>query len=129
MQIFEQTLKVAANDLDELNHVNNVRYLQWVQDIAKAHWVDRAPKSVLDTFIWVVVNHNIHYKSPAVLNDLLILKTYVTESKGVTSIRIVEIYHKETQKLIIHCETKWCLLDKTTLRPTRLTQEIIQLFS
>jgi len=129
MKIFKQTLKVTPNDLDELNHVNNVRYLNWVQEIAKAHWEHLAPKSILETVAWVVVSHHIHYKSPAVLDDLLLLKTYVTENKGVTSKRTVDIYRKDTLKLLVHCETNWCLLDKMTLRPMRLTPEIVTLFS
>jgi len=37
-EIYEMELKVTKEDLDELQHVNNVRYVQWIQDIAKAHW-------------------------------------------------------------------------------------------
>ena len=39
MQIFETSRIVKTNDLDELNHVNNIRYVEWVQNIAKAHWL------------------------------------------------------------------------------------------
>ena len=38
MTVFEVTHTVISDDLDDLLHVNNVRYVQWVQDIAKAHW-------------------------------------------------------------------------------------------
>ena len=38
MNNFEQTLMVEHHHLDELQHVNNVQYLQWVQDISGAHW-------------------------------------------------------------------------------------------
>ena len=38
MEPFEQKIRVTAAHLDELQHVNNVQYLQWVQDIAGAHW-------------------------------------------------------------------------------------------
>ena len=37
MEHFEQTIEVTEAHLDELQHVNNVQYLQWVQDIASAH--------------------------------------------------------------------------------------------
>ena len=37
MQTFETQLRtVTAKDLDELNHVNNVRYVQWVQDMCQS---------------------------------------------------------------------------------------------
>ena len=30
--------QVIKEHLDDLNHVNNVQYLYWAQEIAKAHW-------------------------------------------------------------------------------------------
>ena len=33
---------VRESDLDKQQHVNNVQYVQWVQDIAEAHWEARA---------------------------------------------------------------------------------------
>ncbi|MCJ7756968.1 MAG: thioesterase, partial [Gillisia sp.] len=33
-EIYEIGIKVTKEDLDELQHVNNVRYVQWIQDIA-----------------------------------------------------------------------------------------------
>ena len=29
---------VSKQHLDDLNHVNNVQYLYWAQEVAKAHW-------------------------------------------------------------------------------------------
>jgi acyl-CoA thioester hydrolase len=129
MQIFENTLTVTHEDLDTLNHVNNVRYVQWVQDVAEQHWSIRVTPQILETYFWVMLNHHIHYKGQAVLNDVLLLKTYVLKSEGVTSTRIVEIYHKNSGKLITTSETNWCFMSKATNRPTKITQEIIDLFN
>ena len=38
MKILEQEITVSKNDLDDLNHVNNVVYINWIQEIAKNHW-------------------------------------------------------------------------------------------
>ena len=38
MTPFEIEMIVSEKDIDHLNHVNNVVYLQWVQDIATKHW-------------------------------------------------------------------------------------------
>ena len=128
MSVFEATRTVIADDLDDLMHVNNVRYVQWVQEIAKAHWeAVTTPRQRHDN-IWVLVRHQIDYKSAAKLNDEIHIKTYVTRSEGVTSTRHVEMYHKESAKLIIKSETIWCLLDSKTLRPTKIPEEINNLF-
>lgn len=129
MQIFQKEITVTKTDLDQLNHVNNVRYVQWVQDIAEAHWLQNASKSLLDNYYWVLVKHTIDYKGQAFLNDTISIKTFVTSSKGVTSIRKVEMYNQTSVKLIVSSETKWCLLDVNTKRPTRITSEIAELFN
>lgn len=129
MQIFHKQITVSKADLDQLNHVNNVRYVQWVQDIAEAHWLKNASKDMLDNYFWVLVKHTIDYKGQAFLNDTIAIKTFVTVSEGVTSVRKVEMYNQSTKKLIITSETKWCLLDDKTQRPTRITPKIADLFN
>ena len=35
MNFLEQEITVTEIDLDDLNHVNNVIYVKWIQEIAK----------------------------------------------------------------------------------------------
>ncbi len=128
MQIYAQDKTVTKDDLDQLNHVNNVVYVQWVQEIAEAHWQQKASAKILSDYFWVLLNHHIDYKSPAFLNDTITINTYVTKSEGVTSTRIVEIYHKYSKKLIVKSETNWCLISVETNKPTRITEAISDLF-
>jgi acyl-CoA thioester hydrolase len=127
MKIFEKHITVINDDLDELNHVNNVRYVQWVNDIAKEHWLLFATKNLLENYFWVALSHHIEYKSSAVLSDPIKIKTYILKSEGVTSTRIVEMYHSITNKLLLKSETNWCLINSKTKRPARIPQEIIDL--
>lgn len=129
MQVFEKTIIVSEDDIDDLNHVNNVRYVQWVQDIAKDHWLAYATKPILGTYSWFLVNHFIEYKSPALLGDKLILKTFVPLVEGVSTTRHVEIFNAETKKLLVKSKAKWCLIDNNTQRPTRIIPEIAELFN
>jgi len=129
MNHFEKTLIVALDDLDDLNHVNNVRYLQWVQDISKEHWHHSATDDMKANFVWVVMNHNISYKNAAILNDEITIKTHIAESHGAKSIRIVEMFNKKTNLLLLHSKTEWCLLNAKTLKPIRIPQEIEAIFS
>lgn len=129
MHIYETSITVKSEDLDELNHVNNVRYVKWVNDIAKEHWLKKASKEILESHFWVLIRHNIEYKSSVVLDDIIQLKTFVTKSEGVTSTRMVHMYHKDSDKPIAISETVWCLMDVNTKRPTRISQEIAKLFN
>ena len=128
MQVFEKEITVFKSDLDQLEHVNNVRYVQWVQDMAEAHWLSKANSEILNSFFWVLIDHHIQYKGEAKLGDTLVAKTFVESSEGLISKRIVEMYHKDSNKLIVKSATKWCLMDMTTKRPTRITDPLRLLF-
>lgn len=129
MEYFEQTLTVSEDDLDDLDHVNNVRYVQWIQDISKAHWQEKASLEMQKSVIWVVMNHHINYKSAAVLGDVITIRTHIAESRGATSIRVVEMYAAKTNLLLLRSKTEWCLLNKETLRPTRISDDIKNVFA
>jgi len=125
---FELPITVTSADLDELNHVNNVVYVQWVQDVAKAHWESMTSDHFRRQNIWMVLRHEIDYLSQAVEGDVLVAKTWVAWSEGVKSERCVEISNKETGKLIIQAKTLWCLLDGDTKRPRRIGDDIKKIF-
>ena len=126
---YEKELTVAKDDLDDLNHVNNVRYVQWIQDVSKEHWQRYASKEIQSAVVWVVMNHNISYKNAAQLNDQIKIQTYIAESRGATSIRVVEMYNAITNQLLLRSKTEWCLLSAKTLKPIRISEEIKNVFS
>ena len=128
MVIFEKTIKVVEDDLDDLKHVNNVRYVQWMQDIAKEHWLAKAPKDLVDTTVWVVLTHHITYKSSAKLDDIIVMKTYIEKTKGPISVRVVEMYNKDSKLLLVKSKTEWCLLNSETFKPMRISPEIENIF-
>lgn len=128
MKSFELEIEVKPEHIDELHHVNNVVYLQWIQDVAKAHWEKRAPSEITSKYIWMVLRHEIDYSSQAVLGDILIAKTWVEWSEGVKSERHVEIRNKESQKVVVKGKTLWCLLDAQSKRPARIGDDIKNIF-
>lgn len=128
MKTFEQEIIVTDKDIDELDHVNNVVYVQWIQDVAKAHWEVKAPLEVRSKYIWMVLRHEIDYAGQAVLGDGLVAKTWVAWSEGVKSERHVEIRNKETGKILAKAKTLWCLLDAHTKRPRRIESDITDVF-
>ncbi|WP_075342329.1 acyl-CoA thioesterase [Tenacibaculum agarivorans] len=126
-KVFSTTRTVVSSEIDDLDHVNNVVYLQWVQDIATLHWQHLTKNSDAKDLIWVVLRHEIDYLGQATLNEKITLKTWVGETKGVKSIRHVEIFKED--KLLVKAQTTWCLLNNKTLRPTRITEDIFNLLS
>ena len=127
-EIFEKELIVKKQHLDNREHVNNVEYLQWVQDVAEAHWEARATQAQKEQFYWVVVNHEISYKKEAKLNDEILLQTYISKTTHVTSLRHVIIKNKNTNTVLAEAKTTWCLLDIKTKKPVKISEELKKIF-
>jgi acyl-CoA thioester hydrolase len=126
--VYEQRVRVQTADLDALEHVNNVVYLRWVQDIATAHWFAMAPDDARENIAWVARRHEIDYLAPAVLDDELILRTWVGEAQGLTFERFTEIRRADGH-VLARARTLWVPVDRTTGRPRRVSSEVRALFS
>ena len=120
---YQYKLTVLEEHIDALNHVNNVVYVQWVNDIAEKHWSILTNEAINKKYFWVLLKHEIDYLGQAVLGDELTIKTQVGKTSGVKSIRYVEIYKED--KLIIKSQTTWCLIDASTLKPSRIQKDIL----
>lgn len=127
-EIFEKRILVKKEHLDSQKHVNNVQFVQWIQDIAEEHWETRAPEEEKQQYVWVVVRHEIDYKKEAVLGEDLLLQTYVGETTNVTSIRHVIIKRESDQKVLVEAKTTWCLLNAETKKPSRITENLKRIF-
>ncbi|MGC3947035.1 MAG: acyl-CoA thioesterase [Chryseolinea sp.] len=129
MQSYEHSIMVQPADIDAMNHVNNVVYVQWVQDAAAAHWNAYAPLEIREKYNWVVLRHEIDYRNAAILHDELIARTWVQDYEGVRSTRIVKIYRKRDEKVMVEAKTSWCLLAASNNRPARVGDDIKTIFS
>lgn len=127
-EVFEQEITVEQAHLDKLNHVNNVQFLQWIQDVAEGHWLQAAKPVWLEKYAWVALNHFIEYKKPAFLGDKLLIQTHVNEFTGPKSNRFVRITNPKTGDLIVQSSTWWCMIDRASSRPVRLPEEILESF-
>lgn len=124
---FSHLVRVVAADIDELHHANNVQYLRWVQDIASAHWRACYPPTATPTsYMWVVMEHRIRYLKPALLSDELRCTTWVGSVRGAQSQRFTRIERVADDALLCEAETQWAFLDPQTLRPRRVTEDVIQ---
>jgi len=126
---FEMTVPVLPGDIDEQNHVNNTVYLRWVQDVATAHWRAIANPEAQRTTGWVVLRHEIDYKTPATLGDEIVLRTWVGKATRLTFERFTEIRRKSDRQLLSTARTLWCPINTQTGRPVRVSADVRALFS
>ncbi|MCA6448657.1 MAG: acyl-CoA thioesterase [Chitinophagaceae bacterium] len=126
--VFEYRIKVMQEHIDELEHVNNVVYVQFMQDVADKHWHSIALSDQEKEVVWVVRRHEIDYLHPAVLGDELLIRTWTGEHGTVSWDRHYEIIRPADQKRIITAKSVWVLLDKVTGRPRRIEEPMLRRF-
>ena len=116
------TIHILPADIDFMGHVNNARYLNWVQDAVVAHWEKLAPPSAVAEHLWVALKHEITYRKPAFLNDEVIATVVLDKVEGVRAFYSTLI--KRGDDLLAEVKSSWCCLDAQTLRPARIAKDI-----
>jgi|SRR5437667_3922709 len=126
---FEMSISVEPGDIDEQNHVNNTVYLRWVQEVATAHWRAIASLEAQENIRWVVLRHEIDYKTPAAVGDQIVLRTWVGKATRLTFERFTEIRRHSDGQLLSKARTLWCPINAQTGRPMRVPAEVRAQFS
>ncbi len=137
MGAFELSITVTGSDIDQLGHLNNVAYLRWVQEAAKAHWMAAASADEQAKLLWVVLRHEIDYLKPAFLSDQVIARTWVGQATRLRFERFTEILRagdqspqqNTDQTVFARAKTIWCPIDAHRKRPVAVSEEVRGLFS
>ena len=126
--VFQLTFTAAPEHIDELGHVNNAVWVQWIQQVAVAHWEAVAPPAHKNAYFWVVVRHEIDYLRPAHEGDAIHARTWVGEApKGARFDRLMEFTGPDG-KVCVRSRTDWAIIDKALGRPIRVPPEVIAPF-
>jgi acyl-CoA thioester hydrolase len=115
-------IQIIPTDIDFMGHVNNARYLNWVQDAVVAHWQKLAPPQAVAAHLWVALKHEITYRKPAFLNDEVIATVVLEKVEGVRAFYSTLI--KRGDELLAEVKSSWCCIDAVTLRPARIAKDI-----
>ncbi|MES2291357.1 MAG: thioesterase family protein [Pseudomonadota bacterium] len=115
-------IRIFPADIDFMGHVNNARYLNWVQDAVVAHWQKLAPPAAVAAHLWVALKHEITYRKPAFLDDDVIATVVLEKVEGVRAFYSTLI--KRGEDVLAEVQSSWCCLDAETLRPARIAKDI-----
>ena len=123
-----RTFTAAPQHIDELGHVNNAVWVQWIQDIATAHWDAAASPEHREQFFWVVIRHEIDYRGNISEGESAVGETWIPDgAKGAKSVRHVE-FRTEDGKPLVSAQTTWAMLDRATGRLARVRPEVLAPF-
>ena len=123
--IFEKQIKITEEYIDLNNHVNNVQYVKWVEEIAAEHWDSVKHKLDFPDDIWMLLDHHIQYKKQVYLGDVITIKTYPKSPEGIRQPRKVEFYCNDV--LVVDSLTLWVFIDKKTQKIKRLDENWLSL--
>lgn len=122
--------QVTEQDLDHNHHVNNVVYVQWMQDAAASHGESAGIMTLSDqdNGTWFVREHNIVYKLPAMPGDHIEIDTWIENIKGFQSLRKYEIKRTSDNALLASAYTNWVYVDKDQGKPKKIPQAFKDMF-
>ena len=125
---FTRTFVAAPEHIDELGHVNNTVWVQWIQDMATAHWDAAALPEHRAQFFWVVTRHEIDYRGNIAEGESAVGTTFIPgEARGAQSVRVVE-FANALGKVLVSAQTTWAMLDRATGRLARVRPEVLSPF-
>jgi acyl-CoA thioester hydrolase len=128
LPIFSYTFTVSQSVIDEYGHVNNVIYVQWMQDAATRHPQAVPEFKQPENTGWFAREHRIEYLIPAYEGDEIEIRTWISDWKRVRAQRKYEFIRKSDGKLIVKGETQWVYVELTTGRPIPIPAEMLALF-
>ena len=127
--IYSKTITIPASVIDENGHVNNVAYVQWMQDIAVEHYASiggieaQGPDAT-----WVVREHKIEYLLPAFAGEEIEIRTWIENVRRVRSLRKYEFARKTDGKVLVKGETDWVFVDAKMGVPAAIPQQVTRIF-
>ena len=123
---------MVTNDVIDVNgHVNNLAYLQWMQDAAIEHSTRQGwplERYQRDRTGWVVRSHFIEYLLPAFAGERLSLLTWVTGFRRHSSPRRSCFWRPSDRQVVARAETIWVFVDTARGRPAAVPPELRSAF-
>ena len=122
----QTTIKVRGYHLDVYQHVNNARYLEfleearwaWLEESEAFHWMNKLGMA------FVVVNININYRRPAVLGDVLNIDSQLLELGGKSGVISQTITLQPTGLVVADAQLTFVCIDLRTQKAQPLEGEL-----
>ena len=126
MTMFRHPIAIEAADIDHMGHVNNSVYLKWVQDAVIDYWRSVAPPEAVARHLWVALKHEITYRKPTFLQDVVVAEVIAEKVEGTRA--FFRTVLKRGEDVLTEIQSCWCCLDVDTRRPVRLARDVVRHF-
>lgn len=125
-------IKVRGYHLDVFGHVNNARYLEFLEEARWALFDNKVNLEDLakDGFVFTVVNINISYRQPAFLHDVLCVETSMANFGKRSAILRQTVKNKATGVTIADADVTFVMVaikeQKAAALEGRLKERLMQ---
>ncbi len=128
--LFSWDFPIPLDAIDGNGHVNNVRFVQWMQDIAIAHAAHNGGTAAAKASggTWFVRSHHIDYIGQAFENDHLTVQTWVVDFQRARSRRRFRFLRAGDGVVLARAETEWVFVDGATGKPRAIPPEVSACF-
>jgi acyl-CoA thioester hydrolase len=122
------TFTALPEHIDELGHVNNAVWVDWIQQLATSHWTEVAAPEHQAAYIWVVTRHEIDYRGNIGLGESVSAETWIPEApSGARFDRRVE-FRDAAGTRIVSSNTTWAIIDRASGRLVRVPKDVAEPF-
>jgi len=123
--VFKKLITVSPSVIDANGHVNNVAYVQWMQDIAVEHYASiHGVEAQGANFTWVVREHKIEYLLPAFEGEEIEIQTWIADVRRVRSLRCYKFIRSSDARLVVRGETEWVFIDAKSGAPRAIPSSV-----
>jgi acyl-CoA thioester hydrolase len=130
--VYSYEFVIPPSAVDQNGHVNNVMYVQWMQDAAVLHYEAMGgtqPTTRAIGATWVVRSHMVEYLNPAFAGERIRVQTWVTNLRRVRSLRRYRFIRAADEQLLVRGETDWVFVDIKSGSPRAIPAEVAGLFT
>jgi thioesterase-3 len=122
----EVEIKVRGYHLDVYSHVNNARYVEFLEEgrWALFEGLDLTKEALERGYAFNVVNINISYTNEACLGEVLVLKTEFKKHGNKSITLSQKIFRKSDGKQAVDADVTFVMVDIKTGRAVELDDEI-----
>lgn len=121
---FSKAITALPEHIDELGHVNNAVWVQWMEQVSVEHWRRDADPAHVDAYIWVVTRHEIDYRGNVMAGETVTARTWIPEGpRGARFDRLIEFTGPDG-KVKVAARSTWAMIDKESGRLMRVSAEV-----
>ncbi len=124
---FIKEFTITDEHIDFNNHVSNIVYLPWMEELARTHTNAYDGFKIVNELgaTWFAKTQHIDYFAQAFIGNTIVAETYIDSYTKVTARRVYRFFEKETKMKLVEAYTDWVYVDMKSSKPKKMGEEAL----